>query len=79
MISTEMVIAFLIGVTVGIISFLVVLEIGYRDTIKKDAHRRFERKLDELEDTVYALERLNRQIDFDLFKGAEGSFRNENE
>lgn len=71
------VVAFTAGAIVGVIAHLIALEIGYQRIDKREREARVQRRLDDIDECLTAIERRYRQIDFNVLEGAGGSFENE--
>lgn len=60
--------AFFIGMATGIGAYLVVLEIGYRKTIREEREDSIDSQLDAIEALIRKIEKRTKRIDFDLLK-----------
>lgn len=60
--------AFFIGMATGIGAYLVVLEIGYRKTIREEREDSIDSQLDAMEALIHKIDRQTKRIDFDLLK-----------
>lgn len=60
--------AFFIGMVTGVGAYLVVLEIGYRKTVREEREDSIDSQLDAMEALIHKIDRQTKRIDFDLLK-----------